>query len=751
MADNNLARSRNDGPEIFADDDPLAQLARIVGYEDRVVGQPDQSARPASHLASPQSAVSSAANGGAETGYGRREPIFNLEDELLREFERYDAPRLDPANDIPLDAGGFTARGYSEPAAPVEQAPYAEAPVAYQPEPVAEPVFEAPPQVFAEPTVADTKPQADPFHEDPFFADAPAAEPVFEAPAFETAEPAAPFHWEAEPAGPVEPVRHHQADAYEAPALTAASVAAPMVEVEPAHEIETHEIDMFDLAAELESSMGVADEPVAPAAAYVAPQAEAISAPIEAAAIASAPAAAAIAPVEPAAPAVKRNTGYTPGFRMPLANFNLHQGTTSLMREPAPVVADIPAPVAEAPKPVEAAVEAPKPSDKFSAMDELLYDVARFPQPAQPVTPSGLQPMASLPGVTMPSLGATMAVAAAPVVVAPVAAKAPAVSEPDPFADEDFELALDDLELDLADVVAENNRGPSVAAPVVSVAPAVMAQVAAPQARIEPVISAPVPAAAPVAASVVPPAAPELPPVQEEMLGEADLPFDPALLSETEDHPEAIADLNVPDLPVEEPEQEVAYTPEYDIDIDAELATLLSEPEPAKPAAPAPKAAAAMAATAGAAALGAAAHAASRQSQPAAAERQAYSDLDEFERALEEDFRRSLANPLPVSAHDEDRYVAELDDERPRRSLRSWAIPAVALGVVVALGGGAYALLGGGVSKMVGSGEPVVIAADKDPIKVVPETRAARRCRTRTRPSTTVSPALRLKHPSSSS
>src|SRR5690606_1952678 len=62
------ARSRNEDPDFFADDDPLAELARIVGYDDRLV--------PKAPAASP-----------------RREPAFNLEDELLQEFEQYDAPR----------------------------------------------------------------------------------------------------------------------------------------------------------------------------------------------------------------------------------------------------------------------------------------------------------------------------------------------------------------------------------------------------------------------------------------------------------------------------------------------------------------------------------------------------------------------------------------------------------------------------------------------------------------------------------
>jgi len=57
MADSNFARNRNDVPD-FADDDPLAELARIVGYDERLVPKP----------------------AAAE----RREPAFNLEDELLQ-------------------------------------------------------------------------------------------------------------------------------------------------------------------------------------------------------------------------------------------------------------------------------------------------------------------------------------------------------------------------------------------------------------------------------------------------------------------------------------------------------------------------------------------------------------------------------------------------------------------------------------------------------------------------------------------
>ncbi len=99
MADNNLARSRNDLPDFFADDDPLAELARIVGYDDLPVA-----AKPGSSS--------------ADTSL-RREPAFNLEDELLQEFERYDAPRLDPIHDIALDDG---PQSFAEPATDVRAA-----------------------------------------------------------------------------------------------------------------------------------------------------------------------------------------------------------------------------------------------------------------------------------------------------------------------------------------------------------------------------------------------------------------------------------------------------------------------------------------------------------------------------------------------------------------------------------------------------------------------------------------------------
>lgn len=75
MADKNLARSGSADTDILSDDDPLAELARIVGYEPRNV---PTAARPVPPEPLP-------------------EPAFDLESELLREFALYDAPALDSA------------------------------------------------------------------------------------------------------------------------------------------------------------------------------------------------------------------------------------------------------------------------------------------------------------------------------------------------------------------------------------------------------------------------------------------------------------------------------------------------------------------------------------------------------------------------------------------------------------------------------------------------------------------------------
>ncbi|CDZ60444.1 Hypothetical protein NGAL_HAMBI2605_10140 [Neorhizobium galegae bv. orientalis] len=704
MADNNLARSRNDLPDFFADDDPLAELARIVGYDDLPVA-----ARPGSSSADTSSTE-------------RREPAFNLEDELLQEFERYDAPHLDPIHDIALDD---VPQHFAAPPVDPEELEFVPAEAA---------AVEVPQALQSADNAVGER--ADRFgdEEPPRAVDAVdgnvAAEPVFE-PAFEAAR--------------MEPV-------FDLPDFPAAGSMSPAASVAASVEDPAEE---FDLAAELENS--IAAEPVAavepevtfepearfePEVRFV-PQAtfEHGSAPEPEAAFEPE------AKLEPEAkfelePKTERGKGaYVPGFRMPLSNFSVARDvsaasaqaavTASQVTAPAsneyafepPVLNDIPSPNIEPaqaaepqmsakepqPEPVTAAPIAAVPAvtpqkDRFSALDELIYDVQRYTLPTSNGQPLATPVAKPEPAVTHAAV--SVAPAAPSVVDAPVAktpvAEVLSVDETDPFSDEEFELALDGLELDLAEIVVEEAQAHPVQAPPLAAAPVkaepapAAAPSVAPVARVAPVIAA----AAPVVETQV----------VEEPESIADLPFDPAQIADSEDQVEAIAELDVPSLPAEEPEQPPAYRPDYELDIDAELATLLAAP--GKPAsAPARKPEIDIAPR-------------GRQAAAEAARSPNYTDLDDFERALEEDFRRSLTTPLPAAEHEELHYsdadyVATV--ENARRSVRSWAVPLVLAGVVILGGVGAYAFFGSSVSGVVSGGEPVIIAADNEPIKIAPE------------------------------
>jgi hypothetical protein len=694
MADNHLARNRNDAPDFFADDDPLAELARIVGYEE---------------LAAYRPTVPAAAS--------RQEPAFNLEDELLREFERYDTPRLDPANDIAIDKEpGFAAPD----AAPLVDAFEAEIEPDHREAasadlwPDVSSVDSSPdaPELSVEPLEASARYDDEPVDDFEVVASPQAVEQsVLDIPELE------PFDFGAAP---------HAAIAAEEPHV------APQ-EREPGDSIPDRDPaafgpGAFDLASELESSIGV----------------------VSAAPTLAAPA--------------RKATGYVPGFRMPLANFstvhNAAPASSSLRAEPiAPVEAVAAEPIKQVEPSVEALVrpiveepvaqkDSPSPSeavslapamqpaisapasarDEFSALDELIQDVERYAmKPAAPVK-------AAIPAIENP----------AALVTAP--GKAPVAPEPvtdieDPFADHEFELALDDLELDLDLNLADLSLDDEERAPAPEKAPVVAQRADVPAAPVKaepvrPIMSEPSPApeplrpaaavaapfspvaAAPVASVAKPqpaPAAEVLPPAAMEAQIEEDAPlaFDPAMIADAEEQPEAIADFDVPALPVEEPEQAPVYRPDYELDLDAELASLLREPV-AEKAAPAVK------------------EAAPERSAPAAAVAQpakpsAYNnDLDEFEKALEEDFRRSLATPLPAEAAAEREtvrqaaIVPDAEVASGRFSARSIAVPLAFLGVLLVGGGAIYAFMGSGAG-IGGSGEPVVIAADNDPIKVLPE------------------------------
>jgi hypothetical protein len=641
MADNSVALGRSSGPDFFADDDPLAELARIAGFDERPGSRPYDAAPV------------------------RREPAFNLEDELLHELEQFDSPNLDPIADIPV------------------------APLL--------------------PVAARTAPVAPPVERDPFADDEPAAprsEPLF------TARPAAP-----EIQAPVRPASS------DLPGLSADRHPIPVAAAAPRGGFD------MDLISELEGSL---------AAPAVSPAPKAGRPPARA---------------------------YEPGFRMPIANFNLAQtrvepGMTasaaavasSVMPEsPAlaaqlssavqslgpmvePVAAPVQAPpvsadawegdfdlgaameaelsvdqpaqvapvqpVAERRDPVApsvpAAVEAAPAEAAFSAQQQPVYDVDHYSVSQRPA------PMSA------PVIAERSAVVSASQPAPPVVAVAPQPATLD-AADDEFELALDDLELDFSDLMVDE---PMATAPVSKplAAPSVAVQQPAPFVAS---VSPAVPPFLAAARSVAPVAAATAPVVAAAVVEHQVVPdpfaldsdaFDPALLAEAEEMPEAVADLNVPEIPVHEPEQPVAPQHDYDLDLDAELASFLETALPAAAAASAPAAQPARAAA-----------------QPSVTENKSFNDgLDEFERALEEDFRRSLSTPLMRKTLDEQ---VETDDvyAAPRRSLGSWMMPLSVAGFVGIAGLSFYAWYASDGGRLGGDGAPVVIAADTDPVKVVPQ------------------------------
>ncbi|MDH0613404.1 MULTISPECIES: SPOR domain-containing protein [unclassified Agrobacterium] len=698
MVEKNVAYNRDARSEGFADNDPLAELARIVGFEDR-----------------PSHAGSEAAPRAASPAT-RREPEFNLEDELLREFEVYDAPHadpvvLDPANDVragihPNDfmqrVESVFARREPELAPVAEPAPVAASAPEVREEPLPE-VDQAYIHNYVETTTQDIR--AD------FRDDAGAVAEVFDVHSRQSrpAEPmvyqqaAQQVAWE-EPqaAEPVEPEWHTMP---ELPADVSSNIHAE------GHSYAA-EPQAFDLADEVE--IAVAEE--APAPVSVRPPSHGGRSSLEFSSLRlplanfgarrdvsaadprrvgprseQQPAAARIEPQVEAAPAVVQAEETAPSFALPVAE------TFTPAAEPlAFEVAETPA------------------AKHLSPMDELIYDVAKYSIPGRGETPLVQDVPAAQAAKVEPPVVAAASVKAQPIAAAAPAAPAEELDFTDfaGFNDDDFELALDDLDLDLdlseiaeAEVVpAPQPVRPQPAAPVAVAA-------AAPQpVRVQP---APQPRPAPVAAATPVAAVPAQPrpavagpqPVAPQTL--ESLPFDPSQIGETEEHPETIVEMDVPELPVGvfEPKP-AARRHEEDLDIDTELATLF--------------------APAVAGGLDRHKHAENRgaaQARPV----QAPEEADEFERALEEDFRRSMqeaaASRGNASRDAENTYVdhqAAYRDEDERGG-RRWIMPVAAAIGLVLIGGGVYALVSGGSSSTGSNGAPVIISADNDPMKVAPE------------------------------
>ncbi|MGZ9720741.1 SPOR domain-containing protein [Rhizobium miluonense] len=608
MAEKQLAyrASGNDG--FFAEDDPLAELARIVGFEPRPAAQ----AAPAAH---------------------RQEPAFNLEDELLREFERYDTPRMSPANDV---------------SAPAAQVPSVEQGQASRPaEPVrAEPVFEAPPQ-----PVAPAKPimGARDLIDELEMSIAPALQPVVQpAPQAAVVEP------------PVAP------PVVKTPQSAAATVRLPLAN--------------FTLAsASREQPAPAVVSPVAPQA----PNAASVEAMFEDMAVD-------FAPVEVAKPA------YEPQL--------------VAAAQPAPAVAQVPEP-AKSPNVDAAALSA--------EIDALLADVDRYPVPSRASAPAEkAEPIFG-------NFGPAVTEYPAEPVAAPQHHEEPnpiTFGAEDPFAGQDFEFDLADIEMELAELdFAEAEKS------------AVARQPAPSASFVEPVVSratpvAPAPVAPASVAAVAPqpiPAAPvDVPAARSAApMFDADqlLPFDPTEISDTEERVETFEGSHVPHLPVIEPEEPIAVPPEYDFDIDSEMASLLGTP--AKEAAPEAVKSAAAAALGVAVTAAASSWSKNAAAQPAAAvAKQPIEEFDEFERALEEDFRRSYREASsPVENVARMTLNPAAGSRRPVRSVRGMVTAAAVIAVLGAGAYGAYSWVRHGAPISTFSGEPRVITADADPVKVAPE------------------------------
>ncbi len=676
MVEKNVAYNRDNRAEEFADNDPLAQLARLVGQEDRP-----------SHVASPA----------APHPGERREPEFNLEDELLREFAIYDSPRyepiaLDAANDVrsSVPADEFMQRVESvfarkEPElAPVEQ---------YAPADTEE-------YLVAE-HAADHHAQSD-LRDD--FSDDPASvaalfdvaqrhvpqQPVEQAPAPTEQAPAY-----VEPVAYVEPEVHvPEPVAYVEPPVEEPVYSAPVTDhIDPSasHQpdwelmAETSGEAAIDLASELEMSV-----------------AEDVPPPVQ------------------AAPAIARRSSLDySSLRLPLANFGSPRPTPVVPKVEEPVAA--PAPVAaQFVEPMQAPADHVEPAlpvgQKLSAMDELIYDVAKYEiigretRIAEPAVKIEPEPVVA-PVVQQPVVQKREEPVIAPVAAAqPSAAKEePDFGDFDAFNDDDFELALDDIDfdIDLSEIANIEVAAAPAAAPVVAPQPAPVAQ-----APVQPkpvVVPAPAPVAVARSQPVVdaPPVARQEPPrpVAPVVVAPAvlePLPFDPSQIGETEDQPETISEMEVPELPVGvfEPKP-VPRRQEEDVDLDTELASLF-----------APAMTGGLDRNKNAAA--------SRQPQPTQEE------VDEFERALEQDFRRSMQEAAETRASVERIPEAELAQpvrysDEERGGVRRWFVPMAAVLGVVLVGGGTYALMFGGSSGSGSNGAPVIISADSEPTKVVPE------------------------------
>ncbi len=186
------------------------------------------------------------------------------------------------------------------------------------------------------------------------------------------------------------------------------------------------------------------------------------------------------------------------------------------------------------------------------------------------------------------------------------------------------------------------------------------------------------------------------------------LPFDPAQIGQTEDPFLTIAEMDVPDLPVDE--ETPVSQPDYDIDIDTEMARMFTRPVEEQYQAAIPDR--------------------NSVANPAPGAYAPSDQIDEFERALEEDFHRSLAPEIAgTGAPDRVKLMPSTlpyTEAPPRQTRRLLLVGSSVAALVLLGGGGLYAYFSTGTSLMPGTSEPRIILADKSPVKQVPENKGGR-------------------------
>ncbi|WP_438748697.1 SPOR domain-containing protein [Pararhizobium sp. O133] len=667
MAEKQLARGETAEFDILADDDPLAELARIVGYDNRPAVQQLQELARHRELVSrePVPEVPSHA-----------EPMLDLESELMREFDVYDAPAVEPASRV------------------VELPDVAE-PYAVEPEFAIEDAVEPAwgqyeDEAFLPSTDFDAVAPVDeivlPVAQEPVFA--PVDVPEIHVPEIQVPE--------------IQVIDEAVAESFTHPPEI---VSTEAIIDWPVDQQDDLVFDGADLGRELELSIGYDDSQVE----------------------APGPRASAALPhrLEP----------------------ELDLGP--VVEEPA-VFEPVQAAVVDVPQ----AQPAPAAETVVSQMDPrgidaLLADIERFPVPAQadvkvplaqeasrkvnyPFTPtfSRATPVASNGGVSSQRAFATplpAAVVAAPVAVAtetayqpaetpvePVivesaeALKLPVDDEPD-FDLDTFELDLAGIDLDIDPSEFEMAAQQTAFAPVETVAAAPVTEAITPVASI-----AEMQAQSPARAPFV-----DLPEFEEPVSQEPEgvLPFDPSMISETEENLTAMAELHVPQLPVVEQERPVVQQPDYDLDIDAEMAQLFGTPNrgarnPAQGAQDD---------------HGFGAMPQSAAAQPVGNGARVEDDFDEFEKAMEEDFRLSLSQRQNTDPSSDRLAVGsgysapndDYDDERGPVKRRLMMLAAAVAVVAIFGGAGVYAFMGGNAPGL-SSGDPKIILADKSPVKMVP-------------------------------